>query len=239
MVTLFAQWQPSKQNSPTDLRMTITPDSVRELIQSEDFGDRLRAINQLRQIDPAIAFELIQAPINDSNVRVRYAAVSQVASLGHQNPDVALKALKTALHDPEPDVQAAAADSIGALKLTEAYEDLETLYHQTSEWLVSFSIIAALGELGDPRSFDLLTEALNSDSDLVQTAAIGSFGELGDTRAVALLVPYASNPDWQIRYRVVQALARLNTPEARSTIQTLTQDEAEQVADQARQALAA
>jgi HEAT repeat protein len=219
--------------------MTITPDSVQTLLQSEDFGDRLRGVNQLRQLDPAIAFELIQTPISDSNVRVRYAAVSQVSSLGNQNPTVALAALKIALSDPEPDVQAAAADSISALKLTEAYDDLEALYRNTPEWLVQFSIIAALGELGDPRSYDLLVEALNSESELVQTAAIGSLGELGDTRAVELLIPHASNPDWQIRHRVVQALARLNTPEARSTIETLMHDESEQVADQARQLLKA
>ncbi len=46
------------------------------------------------------------------------------------------------------DVQAAAADSIAALKLTEAFEDLQQLYHTTSEWLVKLSIIAALGEMG-------------------------------------------------------------------------------------------
>ncbi|MER3434814.1 MAG: phycocyanin alpha phycocyanobilin lyase [Leptolyngbya sp. ERB_1_1] len=216
-----------------------TPDSIRALLQSEDFGDRLRGINQLRTIDPAIAFELIQIPVADPNVRVRYAAVSQLASLGSQNRETALALLKVALADAEPDIQAAAADSIGALKLTEAYEQLESLYRRTPEWLVSFSVIAALGELGDPRSFDLLKEALNSESELVQTAAIGSLGELGDVRAVELLTPYATNPDWQIRYRVVQALAQLNTPEARSTLQTLTQDEAEQVAEQARQVLAA
>ncbi|MBW4440779.1 MAG: HEAT repeat domain-containing protein [Plectolyngbya sp. WJT66-NPBG17] len=216
-----------------------TPDSIRALLHSENFGDRLRGINQLREIDPAIAFELIQIPVIDPNVRVRYAAVSQLASLGSQNRESALTMLNVALADIEPDVQAAAADSIGALKLTEAYEQLEALYRRTPEWLVGFSVIAALGELGDPRSFDLLKEALTSDSELVQTAAIGSLGELGDVRAVELLAPYAANPDWQIRYRVVQALARLNTPEARSMIETLTQDETEQVAEQARQVLAA
>ncbi len=216
-----------------------TPDSIRALLHSQDFGDRLRAINQLRTIDPAIAFELIQIPVSDTNVRVRYAAVSQLSSLGNQNLETALSLLKVALADIEPDIQAAAADSIGALKLTQAYEELEALYRRTPEWLVSFSVIAALGELGDPRSFDLLKEALNSDSDLVKTAAIGSLGELGDVRAVELLTPCASNPDWQIRYRVVQALGRLDTPEARSTIETLAQDETEQVAEQARQFLAA
>ncbi|GAP97160.1 phycobilisome degradation protein NblB [Leptolyngbya sp. NIES-2104] len=216
-----------------------TPDSIRDLLQSQDFGDRLRGINQLRDIDPAIAFDLIQIPVADSNVRVRYAAVSQLASLGSQNRSTALSLLKVALADIEPDVQAAAADSVGALKLTEAYEELESLYRRTPEWLVSFSVIAALGELGDPRSFELLKEALNSDSGLVQTAAIGSLGELGDVRAVELLTPYATDADWQIRFRVVQALARLNTPEARSTLETLTHDETEQVAEQARQVLAA
>lgn len=216
-----------------------TPDSIRDLLQSQDFGDRLRGVNLLRDIDPAIAFDLIQIPVADSNVRVRYAAVSQLASLGSQDRDKALSLLKVALADIEPDIQAAAADSIGALKLTEAYEELESLYRRTPEWLVSFSVIAALGELGDPRSFELLTEALTSDSDLVRTAAIGSLGELGDVRAVELLTPYATDPDWQIRFRVVQALARLNTPEARSTIETLTHDETEQVAEQAKQVLAA
>lgn len=216
-----------------------TPDSIRDLLQSQDFGDRLRGINQLRDIDPAIAFDLIQIPVADSNVRVRYAAVSQLASLGSQNRETALSLLKVALADIEPDVQAAAADSVGALKLTEAYEELESLYRRTPEWLVSFSVIAALGELGDPRSFELLKEALNSDSDLVKTAAIGSLGELGDVRAVELLTPCATDADWQIRFRVVQALARLNTPEARSTLETLTHDETEQVAEQARQVLTA
>ncbi|MBD1854259.1 MULTISPECIES: phycobilisome degradation protein NblB [Leptolyngbya] len=219
--------------------MTITPDSVRDLLQSQDFGDRLRGINQLRQLDPAIAFELIQIPVVDSNVRVRYAAVSQVASLGSQDLSTALQLLQVALADSEPDVQAAAADSICALQLTEAYPDLETLYRHSPEWLVQFSIIAGLGELGDPRSFDLLVEALNSENVVIQPVAIGSLGELGDPRAVELLIPYATNPDWQVRQRVVQALARLNTPEARSTIETLTHDESESVASQAKQALTA
>jgi HEAT repeat protein len=217
--------------------MSITPDTVRELLQSQDLGDRLRGVNQLRQLDPAIAFELIQAPVIDGNTRVRYAAMSQLASLGSQNSQVSLKLLKAGLFDPEPDVQSAAADSISALKLTEAYSDLEKLYRRSSEWLVKFSIVAALGELGEPRSFELLSEALQSDNELLQTAAIGSLGELRDGRAVALLIPFATNSDWQIRYRVVQALRQFDTPESRSTIETLTHDEVEQIAEQARLAL--
>lgn len=215
--------------------MSITPESVQELLSSQDFGQRLRAVNQLRQLEPAIAFDLLRVAIDDPNARVRYAAVSQLDSLGAQNPEVAYNILRDRLlHDSEADVQAAAADSLGALKMTEAFEDLQALYHSTEEWLVKFSIVAALGELGDPRSFDLLTEALNSGNELVKTAAVGALGELGDARAIPLLLPLATDEDWQIRYRVVQALGHLNSPDAQEVIKTLSADPMEAVAQEAK-----
>ena len=215
--------------------MSITPESVKTLLHSTDFGDRIRGLNQLRQIEPKVAFEIIKPMTTDNNTRVRYAAISQLDTLGHSDLKAALAILRDRLfNDPEPDVQAAAADAIGGLKLTEAFDDLAKLYHQTSEWLVQFSIIAALGELGDSRGFDLLEEALKSDNNLLQTAAIGSMGELGDTRAIPLLIPFAEHDDWQIRYRLVQALGRLGGDTAESVIRKLTEDEVEQVAQEAK-----
>lgn len=217
--------------------MSITPESVGVLLESSDFGDRLRAVNHIRQLAPAIGFELIQVAIQDTNPRVRYAAVSQLATLGQQDLPHVTTLLRDRLHDDDPDVQAAAADSAGALKLTEVFDELQQLYHTTPEWLVKFSIVATLGELGDERAFALLEEALQSDNELMQTAAIGSLGELGDDRAIQLLVPFATNPDWQIRYRVVQALAHLKGTIAHSTLETLAQDHTEQVAQEARNVL--
>ncbi len=218
--------------------MSVTPESVRQLLSSEDLGSRLRALNQIRQLEPTVGFELIQSAINDSNSRVRYSAVSQFDTLGKQNLELSLNVLRDRLlNDPEPDVQAAAADSLGALKLKDAFEDLQTLYQTTNEWIVKFSIIAALGELGDPRSFDLLAAALACDNELIQTAAISSLGELGDRRAIPLLAPYAQNPDWQLRYRVAQALARLDGEEAKTILATLANDEVEAVALEAKKAL--
>ncbi len=218
--------------------MSVTPESVKELLSSEDLGDRLRAVNQIRELEPAIAFELVKTAITDRNARVRYSAVSQIDTLGGQDLKTSLTLLRERLlNDPEPDVQAAAADCLGALKLTEAFDDLQQLYHTTSEWLVKFSIIATLGELGEPRSFELLKEALAFGNDLEKTAAISSLGELGEMQAIPLLIPYASNPDWQIRYRVVQALNRLGGAEAQSTILALANDEVEAVAQEARDRL--
>ena len=215
--------------------MSVNPESVKQMLSSEDLGDRLRAVNQIRELEPTIAFELLQTAINDRSARVRYSAVSQMDTLGGQDLATSLTVLRDRLiNDPEPDVQSAAADCLGALKLTEAFEDLQQLYHNTPEWLVKFSIVATLGELGDPRSFELLKEALSSENDLVQTAAISSLGDLGDMQAIPLLVPYVTHSDWQIRYRVVQALSRLGGPEAQSALLTLENDEVEAVAQEAK-----
>jgi HEAT repeat protein len=218
--------------------MSVTRESVQELLNSEDFGKRISGVNQLRELEKPIAFELIQQVITDPNTRVRYAAVSQLDTLGDQDLALTLNILRDRLiNDSEPDVQAAAADALGALKLTEAYEDLKHLYHQTPEWLVQFSIIATLGELGDPRSFELLEEALNSPTSLVQTAAISSLGDLGDSRAIGLLDRFVTDSDWQIRYRVVQALGKLGGTETRTMLEALAKDEKEEVAKEAQAAL--
>ncbi|WP_346341632.1 HEAT repeat domain-containing protein [[Phormidium] sp. ETS-05] len=129
--------------------MSITPESVQILLNSGDAGERMRAINQLRQIDKEIAFELIATAIKDENARIRYAAVSQMATLGEVDPNKALPILRDRLlNDTETDVQAAAADSLGALKLVAAFEDLQQLYFSNSNWLLRFSIVAALGKWG-------------------------------------------------------------------------------------------
>ena len=219
--------------------MSITPESVRQQLNSEDLGERLRSVNLLRQLEPAIAFELAQTAIQDSNARVRYAAASQMASLGRQDLPTALNLLRDRLlNDPEPDVQAAAADSLGGLQLKEAFEDLQQIYQTTTEWIVKFSIVAALGELGDERSFELLENALNAGEDLLTMAAISSFGELGDQRASSLLTPFATHDDWQIRSRVAQALTRHGGSDTRSTLESLANDDVDQVAQEAKTGLA-
>lgn len=220
--------------------MSTTPESVKQLLASEDYGDRLRAVNQIRNLEPPVAFELLKTASEDRNSRVRYAAISQFSTFGKQDRAQALTILRDHLNnDPEPDVQAVAADSLGALQLREAFDDMQRLYHESSEWLVQFSIIATLGELGEPQAFQLLETALNSDVELIQTAAISAFGELGNPQAVSLITPFATSRDWQIRYRVAQALKNLEGADAAPTLETLARDDVEQVAREAKAGLEA
>ena len=218
--------------------MSITPESVQTLLDSQDYGDRIQGINQLRQLPAAQAFPLVVPLVKDDSARVRYAAVSLFDTLGGENPQLALELLRDRLHnDSEVDVQSAAADALAALKFPDAFEDLQQVYQQTSEWLLQFSIVAALGEMGDPRAFDLLKDALARDNHLLQTASIGAFGDLGNADAAPLLIPFATNTDWQIRLRVAQSLGRLDVNQAKSTLEKLAEDEVEQVAAEAKRFL--
>lgn len=219
--------------------MTATPDQIRDLLTSDNLSDRLRAVNDIRTLPPASGFELIQVALKDTNTRVRYAAVSQFDSLGGQDLDRSLLLLRELLSDPEPDVQAAAADCLGALKLTAAFEDLQALYDATPEWLVRFSIVAALGELGDPRGFDLLLRVLDSDNELETLGAIGALGELGDDRAVPHLAKFATSSDWQVRHRLALTLGRLGSPAGHAMLTALAKDAVAQVAEAATDQLQA
>ena len=221
-------------NSP----MSITAESVKPLLLSTDFGERLRGINQLRELDRAIAFELIQPMVQDTNVRVRYAAMCQLSTLGVEDPAATLTLLRIGMRDSEADVQAAAADGIGALHLVEAFPDLQQLYISTPDWIVQMSIVATLGELGDPRAVDLLASALNSGTELLVISAIGALGELKDERAIALLQPFATDDDSQIRYRVAQAMSYFaGKDEAKAILQTLAADADSQIASYAQELL--
>lgn len=213
----------------------MTPAEISALLDSEDYGDRLKALNAIRALELPDAFELICKAIADSNARVRYAAVSQLASLGRHDRDRAQEILLDRLdNDPETDVQAAAADALGGLKLTEAYPALEAAYHRSGDWLLQFSIVAALGELGDRRAIDLLEVAVQSPTELVRTAAVAALGELGDERAIPLLLPFVDDDDWQMRHRVAQALRQFSQPEAQAAVAKLAQDKAAAVAAAAK-----
>lgn len=216
----------------------MTPDSVQQLLDSEDYGDRLSGVNQLRQLDPTMAFKMIQPLVVDSHARVRYSAVSQMDTLGGQDLQRSLELLRDRLQkDSELDVRAAAADAIAALKLTDAFDDLAALYHELDEaegWLVKMSIVAALGEMGDERAFELLEEAIASENIPIKTAAIGALGELGDKRAIPLLSDLAAHEDWQVRYRIAQASSYFDDPKARSLLEELSRDGENQVAQLAQ-----
>jgi HEAT repeat protein len=214
-------------------------DGFRERLSSDDLGVRMKALSDSRSLDTSERFVLAIIAANDRNARIRYDAVSQLSTIGSEDLDKALSVLSDRLlTDPENDVRAAAADSIGALKLTAAFDSLKQAYLTTDDWIMQFSVIAALGELGEPRGFELLNTALTNPTDLVKIAAIGALGDLGNPAAIDVLLPFAEDPDWQVRHRVAQSLAQLGGDRAKTALEKLARDPIEQVAENAKLMLA-
>ncbi|WP_448533742.1 HEAT repeat domain-containing protein [Parathermosynechococcus lividus] len=213
--------------------------TIQQLLASADVGDRLQGLNQLRSLEPEVAFPLIQPLIQDANARIRYAAVSQLATLGRVNPTQTQELLRDRLlHDTETDVRAAAADAMAALQLPFALEDLETAYHSTDDWLLQFSIVAALGALANPAAVTLLKEALNSSQELVMLAAIGSLGELKQPDILDVLRPFVDYPDWQVRHRLAIALGQIGTADAKQILEQMQTDSAQAVVEAVHTSLA-
>jgi HEAT repeat protein len=216
----------------------MTAESIQTLLTSADLADRLSGINQMRSLDPAVALGLIELPIQDKNTRVRYAAVSLMDAIGVADPERSLAILRACLQDPEYDVQAAAADAIGGLQLTEALPELIDLYHGTSEWLLQLSIVAALGGMADRRALPLFAEALASPTELVRMTTVQAIGELAEAEGVELLATLIQEPDQQIRFRVAEALGKIGGSKAQALLQTMATDGDTQVAAQAQAFLA-
>lgn len=233
---LSAELPPELPDTKVDAPIDPRIDALRLQLKSEEYGERMQALAQSRNLSISDRFEFVSIGSGDRNTRIRYDAVSQLATIGNHDLDKSLEILRDRLlNDPEMDVKAAAADAIGALKLTEAFTDLQKVYKSTNDWLMQFSIVAALGELGDVRGFELLADALtNNSNDLVKIAAIGALGELRDPRSLDLLLPSIDNPDWQIRHRLAQALANIGTEPAIAALKKLTTDPKEQVAEIAK-----
>ena len=213
-------------------------ESLREQLASEEMGIRMKAVHASRSLNNSERFTLLAIAAQDSAARIRYDAVSQIGTVGTADLPQALQILSDRLlNDPEIDVKAAAAASMGALQLVQGFDMLQTAYNSTNDWMFQFSIIAAIGELGAPEGFDFLAQAIDNPNELVKIAAIGSLGDLGDARAIALLVPLAEDPDWQVRHRVAQSLAHLGGAEAQAALDKLANDPMPQVAEATRSLL--
>eukprot|EP00871_Galdieria_phlegrea_P002875 jgi/Galph1/3589/GphlegSOOS_G2307.1 len=200
-----------------DRKKSEPVDSVKDLAQSPDPSSRAQllirleqAVLQSRQLPDQQRLEVLLELVWDESLNVRYSAISQLSSVGIVDPyrtfSIICEVLK---HEKEATLTAAAADVLFTLGIPEAFDELEKLYETTNDWIVRLSIVAGIGELKHPRSFDFLAKALRSSDELVVSTAIGALGELGDLRALDILEPLLQSKDATIRDRAFNNIQRL------------------------------
>jgi HEAT repeat protein len=89
---------------------------------------------------------------------------------------------------------------------------------------VRFSAAVSLGNLKDPRAFDVLIQALDAPEVVLQQAAIAALGEIKAVAAIDRLLLFIEAEDWLVRQRLAEALGQLPTPKSISALKYLTKD---------------
>ncbi|WP_437877807.1 Npt1/Npt2 family nucleotide transporter [Sorangium sp. So ce513] len=161
----------------TLMRRQIDTDSVvygpqtrailREALYSRAMTQVLFAVDQLRQLDPALVREAVPALARHGSARVRALAVRLAAELGHDDgPEIA----RAAIHDRNRNVRVAAVDTLATLLREDAHDELVALARESAA-----PRPAAGGAPGGERARDELV-ALARESAAPRPAAGGAPG---------------------------------------------------------------
>lgn len=204
-------------------------------LESENSGDRLVALANLRNVPAAVAFPYIEKVLNDENLQVRAMAVF---ALGVK-PTVQSYPLLVQILESETDysIRAGAAGALGYLEDERALEPLMRAFYEDTDWLVRFSAAVSLGNLKDPRASDVLVKALDSEEVVLQQAAIAALGEIKAIATVDRLLEFVRSQDWLVRQRLAEALGNLPSDQSVSALKYLEKDSHPQVSEAARLSL--
>ncbi len=160
---------------------------------------------------------LVETLKTDLDAKVRYQAEQSLGRLNKRYPEV-LKALVSALHDPDPAVQKGVGPALGRLQPRDS-ETLAALFSilksdPSAVARGAVAIVFSENQSQDPSIFAALTEAMAKDSERsVRSLAVQALGKLEPRDAgVHLLMVGAlvKEPDVPVQQNLVRALKQLN-----------------------------
>lgn len=174
-----------------------------------------------------------------TSAEVRGEALEQ---LGDEGFTMAADEMVKALYDPLPKVRRQAAQALARLRDPASQHRAATaLIEQLGQHpdLVEEETIEALGAMRDVRAVELLSSLLKSPRTLVRRAAAKALGLMEVPAAVAPLIEAAgASDDPDLRRAAVQALRRLEEPEAAPMLAAATLDRRASVRVAAAEAVA-
>ncbi len=161
---------------------------------------------------------------DDPVVTVRFAAV---VALGDLRCGTCRPALREKLNDDNPNVRMAAAYALTQIGDGSRHESIRS-YIDSGDPTIAANAVLLLGKLGSrddlPRFYELLGN--NDAPDKVRFQALESIARLGDTKVYRtkiwplLISKYHDDRVWGIR-----CMGLLGTPEAKTAIQTMLEDD--------------
>ncbi|MGB5632415.1 MAG: HEAT repeat domain-containing protein [Waterburya sp.] len=199
---------------------------IETYIDSPNPQNRMKAITELRNYEPNLVVPLLKRRMCDQEFVIR----SFVATgLGFKRTDEGFELLLDLIeHDRDYNVRAEAANSLA--KYGElAIPHLVELFQQDSNWLVRYSILAAIDLRQHPEILlELSVLGLRGDDPVVREIALASLGELVKTPqedlALELLLSAAKSEEGEIRAQVARVLRNFEDPRAKVALVNLRQD---------------
>ena len=165
-------------------------------------------VNVLGQIGDEASVQHLTTTLANEDARVRRETVSALTRIGGEDASMLVT---SALEDSDPTVRAAAARSVGVLKVERTLRTLIQMLENESNEDVLVEVAKALGQLGDPSAVNAL-----------EKRAVGSF---------------FSRPPTAVRVAAYQGLAGMATPRARQILEAALEDKDPEVRRVVRGAL--
>ncbi len=147
--------------------------------------------------------ESISRLLKEENYDVRRFAAD---ILGEIKDKLGVPALLEALKDENPNVRSSAANSLAMIGDSSALEPLiECLEVEKDEW-VNFSLIEALGKVGDERIIGPLTQFLEGDSEVLMIASVDAMKRFNVPVVAGTLIDLLDKANEGVRGEILKIL---------------------------------
>ena len=199
---------------------------IETYLQSPNPQNRMKAITELRNYEPALVVPLLKQKMYDQEFVVR----SFVAmGLGYKRTEEGFDLLLDLIeNDRDYNVRAEAANSLSKYG-EQAIPHLVKLFERDSHWLVRESIFAAIELTKYPEILlKLSTLGIEGEDPVVKLTSIAYLGQLAKTphqnSALEILLGTVKSKPAVIRVRVARILKHFDDPKAEAALLELRQD---------------
>jgi len=184
---------------------------------AEDVSPKVRDL-VLREIGPAPEpppFDELLSKLEDSDPSVRVGAADALGEMGDAR---AVEPLLAATKDGYIQVRRVALQSLVKVEGGDRTFERAVALLSEEEPPTRRYIVTALGELGDPRSIEVLGKCLEEPDMNVRRDAVSALARFEDDRAVDLLLEAANDPEEYVRGMAVFLLIERKEPRAEATL---------------------
>jgi HEAT repeat protein len=185
-------------------------------VTSKDRLQREYVIAALGNHQAVAAVEPLTGVLADQTLKRRYVAAW---ALGEIADSSCVPPLLSALADPETEVRKAATRAL--IKLNRLAVEPLIDFLPSADRLAAAGSIRVLGDIADPRAFEVLAAQVDGEH---RVDVMHAFGKLKAPQAEPLLVAALADQDWQVRMHAAMALSTVGTTASVAPLEQTLED---------------